>query len=115
VSSQLQAGSQTTLATVAGVVTGRITLGPTDQRGPAKWNVDQILIKTSRPGVAPIPRCEIYIDDPNAGNLQALTYDGSYGAAGGSCTLVRGQTLTAVWTGGLAGDVASFTLTGTKE
>ena len=114
-SSQLQAGKQTTLALVAGVVTGTITIGPTDQRGPAAWHVDTVIMKTSRPGVAPIPRVELYLDDPQAGNLQFLSYDGSFSNAGGSCTVQRGQTLTAVWTGGTVGDVASLTVTGTKD
>jgi len=114
---QLQAGGSVTLATVSGVVTGRVTLGPDSQRDPKKtWRVDTVILKTSRPGTAPIPRAELYLDDPsNPGQLQFITYDGSFSNAGGSCVLVGRQNLIAVWTGGQAGDVASLTLTGTKE
>lgn len=111
----LQAGGQTTLATVAGVVTGRVSLGPDSQRGPAYWDIDTAIVKTSRPGVAPIPRVELYLDDPgSAAQLQAIAYDGSFKNFGGRVRVVRGQALVAVWTGGTAGDLAFLTVTGTK-
>jgi hypothetical protein len=114
VSTQLQQGGQTTLATVAGRVTGRVTLGPDGQRGPAYWDVTTVLWKTSRPGEAPIPRIEVFLDDPTAGQVQLQSYDGSFGSGNGACRVTRGQTLIAVWTGGTAGDTAFFTVTGTK-
>jgi hypothetical protein len=111
----LQAGGSVVLATVAGVVTGRISLGPDSQRGPAYWDVDTVLYKTSRPGVAPIPRIELFLDDAGSfAQAQFLSYDGSFGNAGGQCRVGRGQLLVAVWTGGTAGDTAFLTLTGTK-
>jgi hypothetical protein len=112
----LQNGDTVTLATVGGVVTGRVALGPDAQRGPATWDVDTLLYKTNRPGVAPIPRIEVYLDDPgSSAQAQLFSYDGSFGTAGGSCRVVRGQQLIAVWTGGTAGDIASFTITGKKS
>lgn len=111
----LQAGSQVTLATVGGVVTGRIALGPDSQRGPAYWDVDTLIVKTSRPGLAPIPRVEVFLDDPGSpAQLQFLAYDGSFKNASGNCRVTRGQSLVAVWTGGTAGDIAYMTLTGSK-
>lgn len=117
VPSQLGQGGQTTLATVNGVVTGTVSVGPNqDTRGPAVWEIDTIIWKTSRPGVAPIPRIEVFIDDAsNPSNYQMIDYDGSLGTAAGSCRLTRGQRLFAVWTGGTAGDVAQFTVTGIKR
>lgn len=113
---QLSAGSSVTLATVSGVVTGTCSVGPTDQRGPSYWHIDHVIWKTSRPGVAPIPRIELFVDDAtNPANFQMVDYDGSYGTAAGSCQLARGQKLYAVWTGGTAGDVAQITVTGTKS
>lgn len=113
--SQLSAGNQTTLALVAGVVTGTVSIGPSDNAGPAKWNVDTVILKTSRPGVAPIPRVELYLDNASdPGSLQFISYDGSFTQAGGSCELIRGQKLIAVWTGGTVGDTAFMTVTGTK-
>lgn len=111
----LSAGATAVLATVSGTVTGTCSVGPTDQRGPSIWQIDTIIWKTNRPGVAPIPRIELFVDDSsNPANYQMVDYDGSYGTAAGSCRLVRGQKLIAVWTGGAAGDVATFTVTGTK-
>jgi hypothetical protein len=116
VSTPLQQGGTVTLALTGGRVTGQVALGPDAQRGPAVWDVATIIFKTSRPGLAPVPRIEVYLDDTgNAGQLQFLSYDGSFGNAGGNCRVTRGQRLIAVWTGGTAGDVGSFTVTGTKE
>lgn len=113
---QLNAGGSVTLTTVSGVVTGRVSLGPDDSRGPAIWIVDTIIMKTSRPGVAPIPRVEVYLTDVNNFAMaQFISYDGSFSNAGGNCVVTRGEKLVAVWTGGTAGDTAFFTLTGTKR
>lgn len=105
---QLGLSKTVTLATVSGVVTGRISIGPDDQRGPATWVIDTIIMKTTRPGTAPIPRVAVDLD----GTDQFLSYDGSFKQASGTCTVVRGQKLNAVWTGGTAGDVATLTVTG---
>lgn len=114
--SQLSAGNRTTLALVAGVVTGTTSIGPSDNAGPAVWNVDTVIMKTTRPGVAPIPRVELYLDNASdPGQLQFLSYDGSFTQASGSCTLTRGQKLIAVWTGGSVGDIAFLTVTGVKQ
>lgn len=107
----LNAGKVVTLNAAGG---GTIELGPDAGRGPANWRVDGVILQTSRPGVAPIPRAVVYLDDPVAANTQGLSYDGSF--AQGSCdiTLTRGQKLVCVWAGGQSGDVASLTLTGEK-
>lgn len=114
----LNISGQVTLALSGGVVTGRVVLGPglNGDRGPATWHVDGVITKTSRPGVAPIPRVEVFLDDPNnPGASQGVSYDGSFDQGPTSIDLTRGQTLTAVWTGGTAGDVATFILSGTKQ
>lgn len=113
---QLAAGQSVTLATVNGVVTGTASVGPTDQRGVNTWTIDTVIWKTNRPGVAPIPRIELFIDDAsNPANFQMVDYDGSYGTAAGRCVLAHQQKLFAVWTGGTAGDIAQFTVTGEKS
>lgn len=93
---------------------GRITVGP-DVKGPPEWHVTGVIIQTNRPGAAPIPRAAVYRDTQDANGVQGLTYDGSF--ASGSCdlTLVRGQVLICQWTGGQAGDQASFTISGEKN
>jgi hypothetical protein len=93
---------------------GTVSVGPDAARGPANWRVNGVILQTTRPGVAPIPRAQVYLDDQTAGQSQGLSYDGSF--AQGSCdiTLTRGQKLICTWTGGQAGDVATMTLTGEK-
>lgn len=93
---------------------GQVTLGP-DTAGGAVWNVDGVIVQTSRPGLAPIPRCQVFLDSTDPGGAQGLTYDGSFSQGRVSLTVTRGQHLIAVWTGGQAGDVASMTLTGTRQ
>lgn len=101
------------LASVGGVVTASITLGPgiNNDRGPATWHVTGALTKSSRPGLAPIPRVEV-IDE--SGVPQGVSYDGSFGQGSCDITLTRSQFLTATWVGGNVGDVVTFALTGTK-
>lgn len=93
---------------------GTITLGPDSGRGPATWHVDGVIIQTTRPGTAPIPRAQVYLNEATADNSQGLSYDGSF--AQGSCdlTLARGEVLICVWAGGQSGDVATMTITGEK-
>lgn len=109
--------SATVTLTAAG---GQCSLGPASNAGKPTWHVDALLWGTVRSGVqaagkAPIPRIQVFLDQTDASGLQAQSYDGSFGSAGGALTLNRGSNLIAVWTGGQAGDVASFTVTGTQE
>lgn len=110
----LTKGTSVTLASVAGVVTGTATIGPTS-RGPGTWNVTGVLVSTTRPGVAPIPNIQIWLDQTNPNGIQGISYDGSFSQGTCDITMVRGQNLIATWTGGLAGDVASITVTGTQQ
>lgn len=106
-----------TLALVSGVVTGRVTLGPglNGNRGPATWRVTGVITKTTRPGVAPIPRVEVFLDVADSGNSQGVSYDGSFDQGPCDIPMVRGQQLIAVWTGGSVGDVATMVLSGTQR
>jgi hypothetical protein len=106
-------------ATVAGVVTASVTLGPgqNNDRGPASWVITGVITKTNRPGVAPIPRVEVFLDDvQDPGASQGITYDGSFSQGPCNIPLTRGQRLIAVWTGaaGNVGDIATFIVSGTK-
>lgn len=93
---------------------GTARKGPDGTRGPANWQVTGVILKTSRPGEAPIPRAEVYIDRISPECLQGITYDGSF--APGRCNfgIARGQTVIVVWSGGQVGDEASVTITGEK-
>lgn len=109
--SALTIGASVTLDASGG---GRVALGPDASKGPAYWRVDGVILQTTRPGVAPIPRAVVYLDEAVANNSQGLSYDGSFAQGRCDITLGRGQTLVCVWSGGQAGDVATMTLTGEK-
>ena len=109
----LNVARHTTLATVAGVVTGTVELGPDD--GAPFWNVTKMMVFTSRPGVAPIPRCTVYLDEQSSRGRQGSTYDGSDDESDCDIDVSRGQHLVAVWTGGQVGDTATLSLTGWQE
>jgi hypothetical protein len=91
---------------------GSATLEIGPDRGRTNWRVTTILLKSSRPGLAPIPRAEVYLDAMDAGSRKGLTYDGSF--ASGACDILvtRGQHLICHWTGGQAGDSVEFTVNG---
>lgn len=107
-------GKSVTLALVGGVVTGTVELGPDGSKGPANWRVDGVIIQTTRPGAAPIPRAQVYLNDASPENSQGLSYDGSFAQGACDITLSRGQKLVCVWTGGQVGDLAYMTVTGER-
>lgn len=114
---ELKKSGTVTLASVAGTVTGTVTLGPgaNGDRGPATWHITGVVVKTSRPGVAPIPRVEVYKVSALGRDLEGIDYDGSFNQGAADINLTRGQTLIAVWTGGTVGDVATLVVSGTKQ
>lgn len=97
--------------------TGQVSLAPDDSRGPARWYVQGLVIQTNRPGVAPIPKAQVYLG-PTASPAYSLglTYDGSFNQAtsAGGIVVNRGDSLIIQWTGGQAGDIATATITGEK-
>lgn len=92
---------------------GTAEIGPGSQ-GPATWHVTGVIVQTDRPGKAPIPRVQVWLDQTNAAGVQGLTYDGSFAQGHSDVTMTRGQKLIATWTGGQPGDIASLTVTGEK-
>lgn len=107
----LNVGTRVTLDAAG---TGTIHLGPDDVRGPANWNVTGVILTTSRPGKAPVPRAQVWLDTTDEHGAQGVTYDGSFAQGQCDLTLSRGQQLVCTWTGGQSGDVAMFTATGEK-
>lgn len=107
---QLNTSARVTL-NVSG--SGRLELGP--DTGPPYWSVNKLVVKTSRPGQAPVPSCTIYLDSEDDNGLQDATYDGSRDASDVDIELQRGQHLIAVWAGGQSGDVATLSVSGWKE
>lgn len=108
---RLNAGTQVTL-NATGDGTARI--GPDSARGPAVWIIDGVIVTNGRPGQAPIPRVQMYIDSVSPANRQGLSYDGSFAQGKCDIKLTRGQQLLAVWAAGQAGDVCELTVTGWK-
>lgn len=92
---------------------GTVEIGP-DRAGPAQWHITGVILRTDRPGEAPVPRAEIWLDQMSAGGLQGGTYDGSFAQGRTDLTISRGQRLIVRWAGGKAGDAASVTVTGEK-
>ena len=92
---------------------GRVELGP--DTGPPYWTVTKYLVKTDRPGQAPVPQCSVYLDSEDSEHEQDSTYDGSKDATEADIDLSRGQHLIAVWTGGQAGDTATLSVSGWKR
>jgi hypothetical protein len=109
----LNVAKSATLATVAGVVTASVELGPDD--GVPFWNVTKMMLRTSRPGAAPVPACTVYLNETSPRGDQGSTYDGSRDESDCDIDVRRGEHLIAVWTGGQVGDVATLSLTGWKE
>jgi hypothetical protein len=110
-------GQQADLSKAASVTldangNGTATLGP--DNGPANWRIDGVILQTTRPGVAPIPRAQVYTNNPIPQNSEGLTYDGSFAQGPCDIGLSRGEQLIVVWTGGKPGDVATVTVTGKK-
>lgn len=89
---------------------GRVELGP--DSGPPYWNVTKIVVKTDRPGMAPVPQCSVYVDSEDDNGLQDSTYDGSKDSTDVDIDVQRGQHLIAVWTGAQAGDTATLSVSG---
>jgi hypothetical protein len=110
----LSVSGSATLATVAGTVTGSVTLGPglNNDRGPASWHVTGVIVNSSRAGIAPIP--QLIITD-ETGVIKGISYDGSFDSGACDIRMIRGQFLKATWTAGTVGDVVRMTLSGTKQ
>lgn len=92
---------------------GQVSLGP-DAPGPANWRVTGIVVQTNRPGKAPIPRVQIYLNEVDPTNSIGVSFNGSFQPFGGEQTLSRGQHIIVAWTGGQSGDLATATVNGEK-
>ena len=104
-----------TVVTLNASGSGTASIGPDSARGPAVWIIDGVILTNGRPGQAPIPRVQVYIDTVSSANRQGLSYDGSFAQGKCDIRLTRGQQIIAVWTAGQAGDICEFTVTGWKE
>lgn len=108
---QLRASASVTLD---GTGAGTVQLGPGSSPGPAYWRVTGLVVQTTRPASAPIPRFQAYRNEATADNSIGLNYDGSFAQAIGDEVFTRGEILIGRWTGGQLGDVATLTISGEK-
>lgn len=90
----------------------QLSIGP--DTGPANWRVTSVIMQSNRPGQAPIPRAQLYLDTVDPSNSLGIGYDGSFGQFVGEQLLSRGQHIIAEWTGGQAGDQVTVTVNGEK-
>lgn len=93
---------------------GQVTIGPSDFPGTDSWLVTGVLAKTSRPGVAPIPTIDTYLNDVSPDNNFGSSYDGSRNQGVTNLRMNTGMRLIAVWIGGQPGDIGYLTLTGER-
>jgi hypothetical protein len=99
---------QVTLSgTGAGTVEIQVPWGET-------WTLTGLSVSTSSTAT-PFPTCIIYRGSPSPANIIASTYSGQQDTAVGGETLFAGETLTAVWTGGVAAAIATLHVMGTSE
>jgi hypothetical protein len=99
-----------TTITLDATGSGTVTLGPTV--GPPRWHVTRVAIRTSRPGLRPVPTFTLYVDSADANGYHDSTYDGSRDGSDVDLRLLKGQQLIGVWAGGQAGDVATMSVYG---
>lgn len=104
-----------TTVTLNAAGSGTARIGPDSSRGPAVWIIDGVILTNGRPGQAPIPRVQVYVDSVSPANRQGLSYDGSFAQGKCDIRLTRGQQVLAVWDAGQSGDICEFTVTGWKE
>jgi hypothetical protein len=106
----LNQGTTVTLNASGG---GTATLGPVN--GPPIWHVTKVSVKTSRPGLAPVPTFDLYLGSQDQHGYQESSYDGSYDSTDVDLILFKGQQIIGVWTGGQSGDVATLSLYGERR
>lgn len=104
---QLNKGGQVTLNASG---TGTVKLGPT-QYGQ-RWKVTNVAVATST--AVNVPECRIYLGPPAATSMLGGSFSGNQDTASTQVELLPGQYLTAVWTGGDSGAVATLSLYGTR-
>lgn len=100
-----------------GTGAGKATLGPTGHG--IVWTLGTISVKTAQTVSTGTCQCSIYVgDDASAVNFLDGTFSGDTGDSTDAAQGVQirlGKQVSAVWSGGVANDVATLSLTGTME
>jgi hypothetical protein len=81
-----------------------------------RWVIDEVTVETNQAPVStPVPQCRFRLQDPVNGLSQGGTSSGNFDTATGRVVLYTGDVLYAVWTGGIAGSLATATIGGTFD
>lgn len=80
------------------------------------WETDLLSVSTNAPATAVQPLCKVYRDSaPNPARYQESTQYGNGRTSDSRYGLEGGDPLTAEWTGGLAGAIATFRIRGMQR
>lgn len=108
----LNVGASVTLATVAGVVRGAVTLAPP---GVERWHLTRAAVVTNQAStVTTMPIASLYLDSISDQNLIDSTYTGARDATDLDITLEKGQRIICEWVAGVAASVATLSLFGER-
>jgi hypothetical protein len=105
--------SVTVTADASGAATAQI--GPSNAKGAPMWHVTRVALRNetlARRGQTPIPKADVYTDEPSPNTWIDGTYDGSFDGTDCDLTITRGQVVTAVWAGAQAGDRLTLSVSG---
>ena len=104
-----------TQITLDGSGAGTASLGPTGHG--ITWTLGTISVKTAQTVSTGTCECSIYVgDDTSAVNFLDGTFSGDTGDSSDAASgqqIRLGKRVFAVWSAGVAGDVATLTITGT--
>jgi len=106
-----------TQITLDGTGSGTATLGPSGHG--ITWTLATVSVKTAQTVSTGTCQCQIFAgDDTSPVNFVDGTFSGDTGdstSAAAGTQIRLGKTVSAVWSGGVPGDIATLTLTGTME
>jgi hypothetical protein len=109
VSGQLNAGGSVVLDAGGN---GTVTLSPDNAR--QRWVVTSVVFRTNQASDAtPVPVAEVFVNSTQSfQNSQGATYSGNLDTATGQVDVGPCDTLSVVWTGGIAGTTAWANVSG---
>jgi hypothetical protein len=81
-----------------------------------RWVIDKVSVQTNQAAnSAPVPQCVFRMGDPVTGIFLGGTSSGSLDTGDGRAILFAGDTMYAVWSGGVPASIATATITGTFD
>lgn len=81
-----------------------------------RWHITRVAVLTNdAPSATTVPVCKVYLGGADPSNFLDGTFSGSADSTDEDVWLEKGQQLTAVWSGGISGSVATLSVFGTRE